>query len=169
VSPIVLDLSGTGKIDASGGEWLPHGGIKGKRLAMFDIHGDGFPMAMEWVGPNAGLLIEPKADGTVDGTCLFGQAEGYNSGYAKLGLRDKNADGKLTGVELKGLGVWIDRNSNAICEKGEVVALSDLKISELSTHHKSYQSTFVMNGKQCTMWDWFPTCLDVRKTGVAKK
>jgi hypothetical protein len=170
VSPIVLDLSGTGVLDASGGKWLPHGdGIHGNRVAMFDIRGNGFPMAMEWVGPKAGLLIEPKADGTVDGTCLFGQADGFSNGFQKMSVRDKNSDGRLTGAELNRLGVWVDTNGNAIADNGEIRSLASLKITELSVQHKSYKSSFVMNGKTQTMWDWFPTCLDVRKTGVATR
>ena len=170
ISPIVLDLSGTGTLDASGGKWMPHRGLKGSRLAMFDIRGNGFKMAMEWVGPKAGLLIEPRKDGSVDGTCLFGQADGFLNGYQKLSVRDLNHDGRLSGKELKGLYVWVDHNANAKIDANEMTSLADLKVTEIDLHHRGYRSTFVMNGKPSVMWDWFPTCLDVQKTShVARR
>jgi hypothetical protein len=169
VSPIVLDLSHTGKLDASEGNWLPHTGIKGNKVLMFDINGNGLKMMMEWVGPNAGLLIEPKANGTVDGSCLFGTAGGFNNGYQKLGLRDKNNDGQLTGAELTGLLVWQDKNQNGTIENGELKNLADLKITQLSLKQNKFKSSFVMNGKTETMWDWWPTALDVRKVAVFEK
>jgi len=163
ISPIVLDLSGSGKLDASNGLWLPHRGVQGKKLALFDIRGNGLDMLMEWVGPTCGLLVEPKADGTVDGTCLFGTPGGFENGFEKLSVRDRNKDGSINGAELQGLAVWIDKNGNAKAEAGEIVSLASLKVTELSVKHSNLKSTFVMNGKSETMWDWFPTALDVRK------
>jgi len=169
ISPIVLDLSHTGKIDASGGNWLPHRGLQGKRLAMFDFDGTGMNLLMEWVGPHAGLLVEPKADGTVDGTCLFGVTGGYESGYEKLSVRDKNNDRVLSGKELDGLYVWVDSNMNGKVDKGELHSLAELHITQLDLRERNYQSTFTMNGKQETMWDWWPNALNVRKIKVASK
>jgi hypothetical protein len=169
ISPIVLDLSHTGKIDASGGNWLPHRGLQGKRLTMFDFDGNGMDLLMEWVGPNAGLLVEPKADGTVDGTCLFGVTGGYESGYEKLSVRDKNNDRVLEGKELDGLYVWVDSNMNGKVDKGELHSLAELHITQLDLRERNYQSTFTMNGKQETMWDWWPNALNVRKIKVASK
>jgi len=119
-SPIVLDLSGSGKIAASNGNWQPHpkAFYKDHRV-MFDFFGNGFPVAMEWVGPTDGLLVHPKADGTVDGTCLFGNATGYNNGYEQLATLDVNMDGHVSGKELSGLSVWQDKNGNGKCNSGE--------------------------------------------------
>jgi hypothetical protein len=162
ISPIVLDLSHTGRLDASGGKWQPHKGLHG-RMAMFDLRGNGMKMITEWVGPKQGLLVEPRPDGTIDGNALFGVAGGYNNGFEKLSVRDANHDGVLTGKELQGLSVWVDANSNGRLDKGELKSLAELGITSLSVKHKDYRSTFVMNGKQETMWDWWPTALDVRK------
>lgn len=169
VSPIVLDLSGTGKLDASAGKWLPHPGMQGTHVAMFDIRGNGMDMMMEWVGPQAGLLCEPKADGTVDGTCLFGTTGGFRDGFQKLALRDKNHDGKLSGEELNGLYVWVDGNSNGKVDAGEMKSLEELGITEISLDAHNSVSSFTMNGAKQTCWDWYPTAMDVRREPIAKK
>lgn len=169
ISPIVLDLSRSGKLDASEGAWMPHAGLKGQRLARFDINGNGMEMLLEWVGPKAGLLVEPKASGAIDGTCLFGTTGGFEDGFEKLALRDANNDGRLNGAELKGLCLWVDANANARPEAGEVKSLAAHKITELSVRHDQYRSSFVMNGKKETMWDWWPTAVDVRKVRIAKQ
>lgn len=169
VSPIVLDLSHSGKLDASAGEWLPHQGLKGKRLAFFDLDANGMNLLMEWIGPNAGLLVEPKADGTVNGSCLFGTTGGFNNGYEKLALRDKNGDHLLSGSELAGLDVWIDSNCNGRPDSGELHSLAELKITEIDLRQRNYQSSFVMNGKREAMWDWWPNALAVRKKAIATK
>jgi len=162
VTPIVLDLSGTGVLDASGGNWLPHHGIQGNRMAMFDLNANEMEIAMEWVGPNAGLLIEPRADGSVDGSCLFGATGGFGNGFEKLRLRDRNRDRVLTGSELDGLMVWVDENGNGRMERSELRTLASLGITSISVKHKNFKSTFTMRGKTQTMWDWWPTALDVR-------
>jgi len=171
LSPIVLDLSGTGKLDASNGEWRAHRGLIGKRLAFFDFDGTGYDLLMEWVGPNAGLLVQPKADGTVDGTCLFGTVGGFNDGFEKLAVLDKNHDGMLSGKELDGLMVWIDKNRDGYCDKGELHSLKELGITEISvTHSKDLVGSFTRNGKKQTLWDWWPNALNMRKMGrVASK
>lgn len=167
ISPIVLDLSGTGKLDTQTGNWLPHSGLTSERVAMFDINANDMPMLMEWLGPKNGLLIEPKADGTVDGSCLFGTPGGFENGYEKLGLRDANNDKVITGNELKGLYVWVDRNQNAKADNGEVKSLQELNVTELDLKYTNYKSSFVMNGKRNTMWDWWPTAVNVRKVRVS--
>jgi hypothetical protein len=163
-SPIILDLVGSGKIEASGGNWLPHKGkFYSKHRQMFDFFGNGFPVAMEWVGPNDGLLVRPKADGSVDGTCLFGSATGFNNGYEQLATLDDNMDGRLTGKELTGLSVWQDKNGNARCESGELRTVQQLGISEFSLRHKDYKSSFTMKGKTQAMFDWWPTMFELKK------
>lgn len=167
VSPIVLDMAGTGRLDASDGVWAPHRGIKGGRLALFDFYANHQPVLMEWVGPQAGLLVEPKADGIVDGSCLFGTTGGFDNGFEKLSVRDRNRDGKLDGAELNGLFVWIDRNGNGKIDAGELRSVQSLKITELDLRHRGFRSTFVIDGQPRIMWDWWPTALSVRKVRAA--
>jgi hypothetical protein len=73
VSPVVLDLDGDGAIEASSGKYLAHPSEFDYcgYVAMFDFHGNGFPVLTEWVGENDGLLCRPEADGSVKGANLL--------------------------------------------------------------------------------------------------
>ena len=169
VSPLVLDLAGQGRLEASGGDWLPHATrFDRKRVALFDFYANGFEVMMEWVGPQDGLLLEPHADGTVDGSCLFGTTGGFLNGFDKLATRDLNHDGVISGHELDGLQVWQDRNGNARIDEGELRSVKALGITEISLRHSNYRSTFVMNGGRRVMWDWWPTALELKKVRVAQ-
>lgn len=95
ITPLLLDLDGDGAIQASGGQWLPHNTLDQKRMAFFDFHGDKFPVLMEWPGPQDGILCRPKKDGSIDGTRLFGTADGFENGYEALRTKDTNNDGKI--------------------------------------------------------------------------
>jgi len=125
-APSCFDLSGTGTHGCFRWRLASHKGIRGNRLAAFDMDANSVPIVMEWVGPKAGLLVEPRPDGTVDGNCLFGTTGGYENGFEKLALRDSNRDGVLTGAELKALRVWIDENGNGKAEPGELRSLESL-------------------------------------------
>ena len=132
VSPIVLDVTGNGVLQASNGQHMPGHPVVNKNVILADFYGDGFEVAMEWVGPQDGLLVAPKADGSIDMSCLFGTAGGYETGYEKLSLYDTNRDNKVSGTELNGLSVWQDANSNGIADAGEVKTVQELGISEIS-------------------------------------
>jgi hypothetical protein len=163
ISPLVLNLDGTGRLQASGGAWMPHE-LNTDRMAFFDLHGNGFPVMMEWVGPKDGLLCMPKPDGTIDGTCLFGTATGFESGYEALSALDQNGDWKVSGAELAGLKVWQDLNSNAKPEGVEVQGVEDYGITAINLKHDDqFQSTFVMNGQAHKMWDWWPNTVELRR------
>jgi len=56
-TPIVLDMDGDGKLEASNGEWITHEMVvTAEKLVTFDMNADGFDELTEWVGPNDGLL-----------------------------------------------------------------------------------------------------------------
>lgn len=160
-SPIVLDMDGDGKLEASNGQWLPHQ-YNGGKLVKFDIDGDGFVDMTEWVGPNDGLLIVYKSQEIVTGHDLFGDADGFLNGYFKLQLLDTNKDGKLSGDELKNLSVWQDKNMDAKIDSGEVKTLKELEIETLHLNHKNLHSTFIQGGKTKSMWDWYPSTFAIR-------
>ncbi len=166
-TPIVLDLDGDQKLEASGGEWLPHAANKNAtKWVEFDINGDGFDEAIEWVGPNDGLLLSyvPGIGEKASGNCLFGDAKGYVNGYEQLSTLDKNGDKKLTDAELDTLSVWQDKNGNAAIDIGEVTSVKNLGITEINTSNTNMMSFFVRDGKNYLMWDWYPTMLMVKKT-----
>ena len=163
ISPLLLDMDGDGAIQASGGQWLPHRELHRERMAFFDFHGDKFPVLMEWPGPQDGILCQPNADGSIDGTNLFGTATGFKNGYEALRAKDKNGDGKISGDELKGLAVWTDLNSDARVQAGEVKSLAEHNITELSLNHKQYVSSFVRDGKTERMFDWWPQTFELNR------
>ncbi len=169
ISPLLLDMDGDGAIQASGGQWLPHQKTDRERLAFFDFHGDKFPVLMEWPGPKDGILCEPRADGSIDGTRLFGTANGFKDGYEALRVRDSNNDGKISGDELKGLAVWTDLNSDARPQKGEVKPLAEHGVTELSLRHKNYVASFQRDGKSYRMFDWWPQTYELNRVRVAPK
>ena len=165
-SPIVLDLDGDGRIEASNGQYLAHNDFSTK-VATFDFFGNGFPVMTEWVGANDGLLCRPAADGSVKGTNLFGIANGFSNGYEELASLDKDNDGVLSGAELNGLKVWTDVNGNAIAEASELKSLDELGITAISVSHDNYASTFVRNGQTFKSFDWWPNCREMRKVEFA--
>jgi hypothetical protein len=163
-TPLVLDMDGDGKLEASNGEWLVHE-LKQENSALkeFDMNGDGFDELVEWIGPNDGLLLTYTPGVKVTGNDLFGVAKGYVDGFEKLSTLDADQDGKITGEELKTLSVWQDKNGNALVDDGEVVAVCELGITELGVRHTNLISYFVQNGKNLTVWDWNPVMMMVKK------
>jgi hypothetical protein len=164
VSPIVLDMTGNGVLQASNGQNMPGHPVVTTNVILADFYGDGFEIGMEWVGPQDGLLVAPKADGSVDMSSLFGTAGGYETGYEKLSLYDNNNDGLVNGEELVGLSVWQDANGNGVADAGEVKTVQELGITEISLNaNANFVSSFTMNGKTNKMWDWWPNAMEVVK------
>ena len=165
-SPIILDLDGDGKIEASNGQYLAHDGFS-QNVAVFDFFGNGFPVLTEWVGANDGLLCRPTKDGKVTGAQLFGTANGMGNGYEEMASLDADASGALEGAELEGLYVWTDLNRNAIADKGELKSVQELGITSIKVTHNNYASTFTRNGQTYKTFDWWPNCREMRKVNVA--
>lgn len=168
-SPIVLDLDGDGKIEASNGQYLAHRGDMQGNIAIFDLFGNNYPVVTEWVGKNDGLLCRPNADGTVNGSNLFGNLCGFADGYEQMAAYDDDNDGTLSGAELKELRVWIDANGDAVAQGDELKTLEELGITSLSVEHKDYKSTFVRHGQTFNTFDWWPNYQDMRKVDLASK
>lgn len=163
VTPIVLNLDGSGKLGASKGQWLAHKDFDTDNVMLFDFFGNGQEVLMEWVGPADGLLCVPKADGSVDGTCLFGSSTGYDDGFQQLSMRDADLNGVLTGKELEGLHVWLDRNQNGIAGPTELITVQGLEITEISVKHDNFKSSYKAAGKTYTMWDWQPNLFMLKR------
>jgi hypothetical protein len=150
-TPIALDLDHSNAVERIEGEWI------------IDVTGDGdFETLHEWFAPTEGILIDtavPVVDGVITGEHLFGDMGGkFADGFAKLSMRDGNNDGVITGAELEGFAVWVDANSNAKVEEGEVRTLADVGVHSLITmRDDDYQSFASMNdGSLMLMEDlWF--------------
>lgn len=164
-SPIVLDMDGDGRLEASSGEWkpMPDRKIGTSRVVEFDLNGDGFLELVEWVGANDGLLVQ-YTEGEINGHNLFGEAGGWVTGYEKMMLFDANKDMVLSGAELSTLSVWQDKNGNAQVDQGEITTLKEAGIESLNITHNNLQSSFTQNGAQKTMWDWYPVTLQVKRS-----
>lgn len=162
-SPIVLDMDGDNKLEASKGNYRPHP-YTGAKLVPFDLNGDFFDEMVEWVGPNDGLLLQYKAGEKVNGNHLFGNAGGWRHGFEKLATLDKDGDGMLKGDELATLSVWQDKNKNGLADTGEVQSVSELGITMIKTSHtEDLVSSFQQNGAEKKMWDWYPTAFKAEK------
>jgi hypothetical protein len=161
-TPIVLDMDGDKRLQASKGQWLPHSVADEKNRRAFDINGDGFPEVIEWVGPNDGLLVQYDG-GEINGTHLFGDAGGFTHGFEKLSLLDKDGNGVLENEELETLSVWQDKNGNAKADEGEVLTVQELNITSIGVKHRLFTASFEQNGETKMLWDWHPATHIVKK------
>jgi hypothetical protein len=150
-TPIALDLDRSGAVERIAGEWH------------IDVTGTGDLKTLhEWFAPTEGILIDaavPVVDGVVTGEHLFGDMGGtFADGFVKLGLHDNDQDGIISGDELEGFAVWVDANSNAKVDAGEVRPLTEVGVRSLIVmHDESYQSFASMDdGSLMLMEDlWF--------------
>jgi hypothetical protein len=159
-SPLLLDLNGNGHADVTTPDVSDaYGPFVRDGATHFDVSGRGQGRLTEWLKPGQdGLLaFDANGNGIVDSiTELFGDAEGFTDGFAKLALLDKNRDHELSGSELAGLSAWVDRNGDGVCQPGELAGVLTLGITAISVRHQHYESTFVRHGHRYKSWDWFP-------------
>lgn len=135
-SPIALDLDQNGVVERITGEFE------------FDLNGNGVVESLsEWFGKKEGILVDSTYpgfdDGDLNGWHLYGDLGGrYDDGFDKLALHDFNGDGKVSGEELEGIALWIDANSNAKLDDGELSTLDSYDIESLElSHDEHYIST----------------------------
>lgn len=131
---------------------------------------------LQWYGSvETPLLVwDPEHTGHItSGAQLFGSysfGKDWIHGYKALASLDKNSDGKLSGTELEPLGIWLDKNSDAISAKGEVVKVAELGIQEIFVNPDRIQKNLdkgfiwatkgfsqIRNGESKTLpsFDWF--------------
>lgn len=158
--------------------FAPHGAaqladlLDEKRTVTFDLDGAGRGQAWPWVkGDTAILVWDPKATGRIDsGRQLFGSVTWWifwRDGYAALDALDDDRDGRLTGPELKGLAIWIDRNGNGVSDPGEVTSLESLGVESIAARWTEHEGASPMNrlgirmkdGREMATWDWVARAL----------
>ena len=106
----------------------------------FDLDGSANPnLRWQWITTNAAWIVHLPQGGRVTSALqMFGNVTFWmfwENGYHALGSLDDNADGLLTGDELRGIRLWHDRNSDGICDPTEILELSQLGITALDTHY----------------------------------
>lgn len=97
----------------------------------------------------------------------------FPTGYAALDALDDSRDGSLSGSELKGIGVWFDKNSNGRSDRGEVQATTDFGIQAIRTQAGGSDHGMPMNeggivlkdGATCPTYDWIVS--PVRSEGLS--
>ena len=124
-TPIAFDLDQSEHVEKITGEWE------------VDMDADGeLELINEWFAPTEGILLDGRAPlgEKVNGEYLFGdQGNKYEHGYEKLSLHhDFNNDRAVSGSEMMGLKIWVDANSDAIVDAGEVYELSAFGIAAIS-------------------------------------
>jgi hypothetical protein len=127
-------------------------------LEPFDLDGDGFIELWPWVKPTTGILVwDPDKEGNItSGRQLFGSVTWwlfFEDGYHSLSALDDNRDGELSGLELDGISIWFDDNSNGISDPGEVVPIEETEISALATNPDSLNGRCLMNRRGVTLND----------------
>lgn len=111
----------------------------------FDADGSGIKKHWTWVTKDAAWLVyDPSGRGEVDSALqLFGSVTFWmfwEHGYAALSALDDDRDGRLTGVELRGLALWRDANGNGVADAGEVQPITDAGIVAVSCRHERDES-----------------------------
>jgi len=128
ISPIALDLDGSGSVDTVGLTGAIH----------FDHDANNHAQATAWVAPTDGFLVwDRDGNGQIDsGRELFGSetllANGAKAadGFAALFELDANQDAKIDASDagFDSLQVWVDSNQNGVTDTGELHALAEYGI-----------------------------------------
>ncbi len=118
----------------------------------FDLDGTGRNAQWPWIKPTTGLLVwDPQNKGEItSGRQLFGTATWwllFPNGYAALDALDDNRDGSLSGSELKGIGVWFDKNANGRSDPGEVQQMTNFGVQAIRTKSTGTDHGMLMNAQ----------------------
>jgi hypothetical protein len=137
------------------------------RQVTFDLDGTGRGQAWPWVKPGTAILVwDPKGTGRIEsGRQLFGSVTWWifwRDGYSALDALDDNRDGWLSGEELKGLAVWVDRNGNGVSDAGEVMSVESMGVDGISARWTATEGSSPINrmgirlkdGRVVGSWDW---------------
>jgi hypothetical protein len=180
LSPIIIDVTNLGNPDTLTGVWKRG---KSPKVApynttrLFNLDNTRLKR-WSWVGPRAGLLVY-SASGIpkeVTGKDLFGNAtwgQSWKDGYEPLASLDEDNSGALEGKELELLYIWLDANTNAKPDEGEVKSVSEYltSISVVPTRDEdgnawNDQGATLLDGSQVGAWDWWTSAYDVPKTMI---
>jgi tetratricopeptide (TPR) repeat protein len=111
------------------------------RLARVRFDADGVgPREWTWITPDAGWLVYDAQDRRSITSALqwFGNVTFWlfwSNGYEPMRALDDNGDGELSGLELRHLAIWHDRDRDGVSDAGEVRPLAAHGIVALSCHY----------------------------------
>ncbi|MFO0835595.1 MAG: hypothetical protein U0638_11540 [Phycisphaerales bacterium] len=158
ITPVVFSLSDSSSLSEL---------LAPQTTSTFDLDGTGRDQAWPWLRPDTALLVwDPSNTGVItSGRQLFGSVTWwmfFRNGYEALDALDDNADGTLSGRELRGIAAWFDRNSNGESDPGEVVSLASLGITSISVQVTGHDGRAPMNhagitlasGQTLPTYDW---------------
>jgi hypothetical protein len=168
-SPIIIDVTKLGKADTLSGTWKKQGARNIPdyfQTRLFDLDGSG-KKRWSWVGSRAGLLVY-SASGLpkeITGKDLFGNitwGQPWKDGYEPLATLDENNDGQLSGKELELLYIWLDTNTNAKPDEGEVkpvsaylISISVLPTRDAEGNSWNEQGATLLDNTKVGSWDWW--------------
>lgn len=138
-----------------------------ERSVRFDLRGFGAAESWPWLQPDTGILVwDPANEGRVTSARqMLGSYSWqlfWRTGFDALTALDDNRDGWLRDAELDGLGLWQDKNQNAVSESGEVASLSSLGVTGLACtapeaegpHPLHRHGVEMKDGSRLPLWDW---------------
>lgn len=159
ISPIVLPMSSSDQLQN-----LIDEGAK----VDFDLDGSGYSNAWQWINKKAAWLVylNKETDKVENAHQLFGNASfniKWKNGFEALKSLDNNNDGLISGIELDKLYLWNDKNSNGICDHGELQSVYAAGIESLSTNYislsesnlQSTQGVKMKDGSHRNYYDWW--------------
>ncbi len=107
--------------------------------AMREIDFDGTGVKMwEWLGSTEGILVwNPKGNKLLQptGKDFFGHdtwGKAWDDGSAAFRTLDKDGNGAVEGEELASVWVWLDANSDAKVQEGELITLAEAGIDSIT-------------------------------------
>lgn len=116
--------------------------VNPKASVVFDLDGSAVPdRKWQWITTNAAWIVHLPQGGRVTSALqMFGNFTFWmfwENGYHALASLDDNADGLISGDELRGIKLWHDRNSDGVCAPDEILELSQLGIVALDTRYSA--------------------------------
>jgi hypothetical protein len=158
LTPIVFSLQSSESIEEL---------LDPSRRVLFDLDGNGIREPWPWVRSHTSFLVwDAHCGGRIEsGRQLIGSASWwmcFENGYDVLTALDDDQNGWLQREELSGLGMWTDRNGDAISQAGEVTPIEQSEVIGICTSGDEIDGVSPCNrsglllrdGRRLPTYDW---------------